>query len=302
MTTALARILKYGLQNFLRNSWLSIATISVMVLTLLVFHGLIIFNTIADTAILSLQDKIDISVYFKNLATEDDILKVERSLERLKEVKAVEYISQDKALAVFKDRHKDDRTITTALNELEENPLLASLNVKANNPEHYSSIASYLTAPELSDVVEKVTYSQNKLAIDRLASIVNAFESTGFGIAIVLALVAALITFNTIRLAIYSNREELKIMRLVGASNGFINGPFIITGLIYGAVSAVISLVIAMPAVAAVSPYVDVFIPELALQAYFYGNFALLLGYQLLFGLILGSVSAAVAVRRYLKI
>lgn len=302
MTTAFARILKYGLQNFFRNSWLSIATISIMVLTLLVFHGLILFNSITDTAIMSLQDKIDISVYFKGVATEDDVLRVERELETLSEVKSVEYISQDKALAIFKERHADDRTITTALGELDENPLLASLNIKANNPEDYSSIAAYLERVELAEVVEKVTYAQNKSAIDRLASIVRAFENAGFGMAIALALVASLITFNTVRLAIYSNREELKIMRLVGASNSFINGPYIVVGLLYGIAGAVVSLMIAMPVVAAVSPYVNVFIPEMNLQAYFYGNFAPLLGYQLLLGGILGAISSVVAVRRYLKI
>lgn len=302
MTTKLARIIKYGIQNFLRNSWLSFATTSIMVLALIIFHGLILFNVISDAAIVSLKDKIDISVYFKDDVSDEKITAVGKTIENLPEVKGVEYVSKEKALAVFRERHKDDRTITAALNELDENPLLASLNIKAQDPAYYSAIAKKLESEEFADIIESVTYNQNKLAIDRLASIINAFESIGFGLAVFIAAIAALITFNTIRLAIYSNREELKVMRLVGASSGFINGPFIVTGILYGIVGAFVSILVVMPIISAISPYINVFIPEMQLQQYFSENFIGLLGYQLLFGIALGSVSAAVAVRRYMKI
>lgn len=303
MATTFFRILKFGLQNFSRNGLLSVTTIAVLVLALLVFNGLVMFGVVSNFAIASLQDKIDISVYFKSTAQEDEILKLEKSLESLSEVKAVDYVSQNKALEIFKEKHKEDSVIDQALSELQVNPLLASINIKANSPNQYSTIADYLEGNEnLSGIIEKVTYGQNRLAIERLARIIDTVRNAGFAVTIFLALVAVLVTFNTIRLAIYSNREEIGIMRLVGASNKFIRGPYIFAGVIYGVLAGLAGLLISIPIISLVAPYVNVFIPELSLSAYFYSHLPQLVVYQLIFGILLGSASAAVAVRRYLKI
>lgn len=302
MATTFFRILKFGLQNFSRNGLLSATTIAVLVLALLVFNGLVIFGVIANSAIASLQDKIDISVYFKSSAPEDDILKLEKALESLSEVKAVDYVSQGKALEIFKEKHQEDAVIAQALNELQVNPLLASLNIKAENANQYATIADYLENENLLGIIEKVSYGQNKLAIERLAKIIDTIRNAGFSITIFLALVAILVTFNTIRLAIYSNREEIGIMRLVGASNKFIRGPYIFAGVIYGILAGLTGLLISIPIIVVAAPYVNVFIPELTLSAYFYSHLPQFVIYQLLFGILLGSISAAVAVRRYLKI
>ncbi len=302
MATTFFRIIKFGLQNFTRNALLSATTVVILVLALLVFNGLLVFGVISNSAIASLQDKIDISVYFSTAAKEDDMLSLQRALESLAEVKSVEYISQDKALAIFKDRHSEDETISAALNELQVNPLLASLNIKAKNPSNYPTIADYLTSDKLKGVVDKVTYGENKTAIDRLARIVDTLQNTGLISTIFLAAMAILVTFNTIRLAIYSNREELGIMRLVGASNKFINGPYIVAGVIYGFLGAALSLLITIPVVVLASPYVGVFIPELSLSAYVLSHLPQFVLASFVFGIGLGSVSAAVAARRYLKI
>lgn len=302
MATTILRILKFGLQNFSRNGLLSATTTIILTMALLVFNSLLIFGVIANFAVTSLQDKIDISVYFKSGAPEDNILTLEKALESLSEVKSVDYVSQAKALEIFKEKHQEDAVIAQALNELQVNPLLGSLNVKAKDPSQYATIAEYLENANLSDIIEKVSYAQNKLAIERLASIVGIFRNTGLGITIFLALVAILVTFNTIRLAIYSNREEIGIMRLVGASNKFIRGPYIFAGVLYGVLAGIISLVISMPIMALAAPYVGAFIPELALSSYFFGHLPQLAFYQIAFGVFLGGISAGVAVRRYLKI
>lgn len=302
MATTFFRIIKFGLQNFSRNGLLSATTVAILVLALLVFNGLLIFGVAANAAVASLQDKIDISVYFKDSVAEDEIFRVERALESLAEIKDVEYVSRDKALAIFKERHEGDQVIAQALNELEINPLLASLNVKAKDPGQYAVIADYLEKANLSEVIEKITYGQNKEAIERLASIVSTIRSAGLAITIFLALVAVLVIFNTIRLAIYSNREELNIMRLVGASNKFINGPYVVAGVIYGVLAGIFGALIAIPLILISSPYVAVFIPELSLSAYLGAHIPQFIFYQLVFGVGLGAVSAAVAVRRYLKL
>lgn len=301
MATLFFRIVKYGFKNFWRNGWLSTATVAVMVIALLVFLGLRIFDSVMTEALASVRDKIDISVYFKTNAPEDEILKIQRSLASLAEVKQVEYISRDKALDLFKEKHRDDSTISQAIAEIGGNPLSASLNIKASDPEKYGEIASYLEAEVFKPQIEKVSYAQNQAVIERLVQIINAVEQSGFVLTLVLALVAGLVTFNTIRLAIYSNREEVGIMRLVGASNAFIRGPYLVEGAIQGGVAAVLSLIIALPLVSLSSSYVQIFIPDSDLSGYFKGEFFVLLGYQLLFGIGLGVASSFTAIRRYLK-
>ena len=278
MVTTLLRIIKYGLQSFWRNGLVSAATIIVMVLALMVFEGLIIFNVLTETAIASLQDKIDISVYFKTSAPEDDILKIRKSLEGLKEVKAVEYISRDKALEIFEEKYRDDPTISQAIKELGTNPLLASLNIKAHNPEDFAIIAAYLENDNFKNLIEKVTFTQSRLAIERLTNLVNTVQKMGVTLIVFLALTAALVIFNTISLAIYSNREEIGIMRLVGASNAFINGPYIVEAIIFGILSAILSLVITGPFIIFAAPYIQDFIPEMDIQTYFFSNLFSLFG------------------------
>ncbi len=302
MVTNLFRIIKYGVQSFWRSRLISAATILVTVLALMVFEGLIIFRVMTSTAVASLEDKIDISVYFKTTAAEDEILKIKSSLESLAEVKSAEYISRDRALELFKVRHGDNPKITQAIEELDDNPLLSSLNIKADDPNNYEGIASYLDNENFQALIEHVTFTQSRLAIERLAKIVGTIENMGLALTIFLALTAILVTFNTIRLAIYSNREEIGIMRLVGASNVFVSGPYIVESVIFGFLATVLSLLITAPLINLASPHIQSFIPEMNIEGYFYANILGLFSYQLVFGVVLGVVSGAIAIRKYLKI
>lgn len=302
MITTLYRIIKYGIQSFMRNGWQSIPTLSVMTLALFVFLNLMVFNVLTGNALLLLRDKIDISVYFQTTAPEDDILKLKSSLESLSEVKSVQYVSRSEALTNFQERHKADTTISQALNVLDENPLSASLNIKANNPNDYPVIASYLNADSLKPIVDQVTYNQNQVVINRLASMVDTAQKAGIALTVILAIIAVLVTLNTIILTIYSSRDEIGVMRLVGAGNKFIRGPYIVQGILYGVLASIISLLILAPMIYLASPYVGILMPEINLQAYFYANLISLFGYQLLFGITLGTVSSVIAVSRYLKL
>lgn len=302
MITTLYRIIKYGFQGFLRNGWQSIPTLSVMTLALFVFLSLMVFNVLTANALVLLRDKIDISVYFQTTAPEDDILKLKRSLESLSEVKDVQYISRAEALANFQERHKEDTTISQALNVLDENPLSASLNIKAGDPKDYPVIAAYLNGENLKPIVDQVTYNQNQVVINRLASMVDTAQRTGIALTAILAIIAVLVTLNTIILTIYSSRDEIGVMRLVGAGNKFIRGPYIVQGILYGVLASIISLMIVAPMIYVAAPYVRILMPEINIQAYFYNNILMLFGYQLLFGTVLGTVSSVIAVSRYLKL
>ena len=285
----------------MRNKWLSASTISIMTLTLIVFMGLILFNTIADRAVETVKNKVDISVYFKSNVAEDDILNIKRILKNFDEVDSVEYVSRDEALVAFKERHSEDEIITQTLEELDKNPLLASLNIKAKDLSQYEVIASYLESDSLSDMVEDVTYAQNELVIRRLETLTNSLNIIVFILTLFLAFLAVMVTFNTISLAIFSNKEQIGIMRVVGAENKFIRGPYIIEGIIYGSIAAVISFIVFIPVVNAISPGLTRFISTFSISEYFSSHFILLFLYQLLIGVILGILSSVIAIRKYLR-
>lgn len=302
MLTTLSRIIKYGLLAFWRNGLQSTATIAILFLVLLGFTGLLIFNSVTNIILNDIQDKIDISVYFKIDAPEDNILDVQRALESLPEVKNVDYISKDQALQIFKAQHQNDPAISQSIDELGANPLSASLNIKARDLKDYSTIAAYLQRDQFQPLIDKVSYTQNANVIDRLKSIKNNVEQGGFLLIIFMSIVAALIIFNTIRLAIFSNREELGIMRLVGASNFFIRGPYLLEGAIYGLIGGILSIILTTIIVYYTAPHFNVLISSGNSWGFYTSHFFKLVFYQFLFGVGLGILSSYVAVRRYLRI
>lgn len=295
------RIIKYGFQSFLRNRWLSISTISIMILTLVVFEGLILFNVFSTNATEAVQDKVDITVYFKSNVAEDNILNIQQVLENFDEVDYVNYTSREGALEEFRASHEGDETITRTLEEVDDNPLLASLNIKANELDQYDTIASYLNSESLSDVVENVTYAENRLVIERLQNLITGMNAGVLGLTLFLAFLAVVVTLNTISLAIFSNKEQINIMRMVGASNKFIRGPYIVEGIMYGLIAAAASYLLFIPIVNFASPYLASFVPGFSLAEYFQNNTFNLILYQVILGVGLGVISSTIAVRRYLK-
>ena len=275
--------------------------IAIMTLSLVGFLGLIVFGTVTHAAASSIQDKIDISVYFQPTTSEDEILNIQQSLEGLPQVQTVDYISQAQALATFEQAHQNDPTVSQAISQLDTNPLEASLNIKAKDPSQYGVINTYLSSPSLSSYIDTISYTENQSIIDRLAKIVRDVTIGGWIVTIFLALVAGLVVFNTIRLAIYSNREEIGVMRVVGASNSLVRGPYVVEGMLWGAIATIISLIIVAPILYFVSPYLNEFIPGLDIFHYFYTNIIKLFLYELLFGVLIGSLSSFWAVRRYLR-
>lgn len=296
------RTIKSGLKSFWRNGWLSTATISIMVLTLLVITTLLMLNLVASAVLKNLQEKIDVSVYFKLEANEEDILVVKSQLEKLSEVERVDYVSREEALTKFKERHKDNPYLIQSLQELGENPLEASLNIKAREASQYEAISNFLEGIYYSNIIDKVDYRQNKEVIEKLANIIANIKIAGLSLSGILVLIVILVTFNAIRLAIYSSREEIKIMKLVGANNWFVRGPFIVEGVLYGIVSSLITLGILYPIFYFVSPKISGFLPIEDFFVYFQTNFWALLLLLLGIGIVLGVVSSFLAVRKYLKV
>jgi len=230
------RISRYGFVGFLRNGFISLAAVLIMTITLFVVAGLLIAGAALNTTLSQLTEKVDVNVYFTTTAPEEDILNIKSSLEALPEVASVEYVSSEEALQRFRDRHKSDQLTLQALDELEDNPLGASLAIRAKETSQYESIAGFLeTVPGASGgtgeaVIDKVNFFQNKTVIDRLTDIIDTSKRLGIAVAVFLGLASLLIAFNTIRLAIYTSRDEIGVMKLVGAGHWYVRGPFVISG------------------------------------------------------------------------
>jgi cell division transport system permease protein len=301
-STSFRRIFKSGFLSFWRNRWISSATIGIMIIALGLVTGLFVASAMADAIFTSLEEQVDITVYFNLDTSEEDILSVRDELEELPEVSFVEYVSREQALAEFRARHGENALITQSLDELGDNPLEASLNIKAQDISQYEPIAAFLESARFTNFIDTVNYRENQLVIERLSSIIDIARRTGIVLALALLIIAVLVTFNTIRLTIYSLREEIGVMRLVGASNWYIRGPFVIEGVLYGLIASVVALILFIPLVRFSSPRLVGFLPGITLSDYFFANLGEIFLLQTLLGVILGVISSLIAMRRYLQI
>lgn len=302
MLLTLNRIIKSGLINFWRNGWLSTATVLIMTVTLLVWTSIFLLNVVLTSVLDILEQKVDISIYFNLDAKESDILALKSKLDNLKEVSMVKYVSAGEALEIFKKRHAGDEILLKSVQELGNNPLEASLNVLAKDASNYETVASFLNQNQFKNIISKINYAENKLVIERLGNIIGVLRQSGLAASLVLAILAFLVAFNTVRLAIYSSREEITVMKLVGASNWFVRGPFIVEGVLHGLTSSVFAFMIIIPGVAALGPKLFNFLPEINLVNYLGDNFWQLLLFQTLGGVTLGIFSSWFAIRKYLKV
>lgn len=306
--TNIKRILKSGAVNFWRNGLVSLSSILVMVVALFMVGSTLLLSAYLHATLEEITNKIDINVYLRADASEEDALKFKKALEALPEVRSVAYVSKEQALEEFKKRHENDELTLQALTELGENPLRPVLNVKAKDPSQYEAIATYLEKQDpvagvgSGSIIDKVNYRDNKTVIDRLSRILGGIQKMGVIATIVLVAISILITFNTIRLAIYTAREEISVMRLVGANNRYIRGPFIIEGVLYGVISALIVLGLFYPLTLWIKNNTAQFYGGIDLFQYYISNFGQIAGIVLGAGIILGAVASFFAVRRYLNV
>lgn len=302
MLITLKRIFRSAWLSFSRDGGLIIANIFIIVLTISVITSLFLFKDVSRFIISGIQEKVDISVYFKYEIPEKDILAVKEEISEITEVKEVEYVSKDEALEVFTERHKDDPVLMESLAEVGVNPFLASLNIKAFEASQYQSIANFLERSDFENIIEKVDYYERRPVIERIFTLTSNLNKLGIGFSIILIIIAILVAFNTIRLAIYNSREEIKIQRLVGASNWFIRGPFLAQGAMAGFFAALICLLLFTFLTWASSSRIEVLFPGLNIFSLFMANFWLIFSLQLVTGIGLGVISSLIAVRRYLEV
>ena len=296
-----------GGKNFGRGGAVSVATVLIMTVTLAIIGSLIFLSALLSYTLSTIKDKVDVSVYFVTTASEERILAVKDQLENLPQVDKVTYTSASEALAAFRERHASDQLTLQALNELGSNPLDASLEVRAKDPSQYESIVSFLDAsPALSaggaSIVDRINYQKNKEVIDRLSLALKATQEVGFAVVILFAIASILIAFATIRLAIFTARDEIGVMRLVGASSTYVQGPFIVAGVITGVIAAAIVLLLLWPATWYAGLKTTVWFGGFNVASYYAGHFFLVFLIILGSGIALGGVASVLAIRKYLKV
>lgn len=302
MLITLKRIFKSGWLNFRRDGGIALATVFILFMAVFLVSGLFLLRDASQFLISNIQEKVDISVYFKESSAEEEVLQVGEEISKIPEVKEIEYVSKEMALETFIERYRDDSLLMEALIEVGVNPFLATLNIKAWEAGQYEKIAEFLGGTSFENLIEKVDYYERKPVIERLSSLTAFAQRTGILISIVLIIVAVLVTFNTIRLAILNSCEEIKVQRIVGASNWFIRGPFLVQGAIAGVFATLISLFVFSLICWILAPKIEVLFPGLNLFNFLVKNLKFLIPLQLFTGISLGVISSLIAVRKYLKV
>jgi len=303
--TVLNRIIKAGFLNFKRSGIVSFAAVLVTTITLSVITTLILLQAVLHFSLDQIKDKVDVTIYFNVGTPEDKILVLKNSLEKLPEVAKVSYTSAEEALKSFRERHANDYPTISALDEINQNPLGGYLNVKAKEISQYESIAKFMKSDNAlvlgsASIIDKINYYQNKSVIERLNSIIIGAQRLGSLITLLLVFISIVITFNTIRLTIFISKEEIGVMRLVGASKMRVRGPFMVEGAVYGVIATLFTMVLFFPVTAWVGRNMTTFL-GLNVYEYYISNLFRIFIVILLSGVLLGIISSFFAIRKYLN-
>lgn len=300
----ISRITKLGLTNFWRNLWLSLASTLVMTLTLMIISLFVVMTIVINKTTDRIKSKMDVTVYFLDTASTDQISDVQQKLAARTDVKEVKYISKEEALNVWQEQQKNQR-IRELITE-SENPLPRSLAIKATDPENLNNIADYLASDEFQDIVHKISYEENKAIIDKLLAITSFIKKIGWVASGIFILISILVILNTIRLAIFARKDEIEIMRLVGASDRFIKVPFIVEGILYGLIACILAvLLMGIGIYLIISPLVTQYLGEPVtqnLKIFFNSHILYIFLLQFFVGIIIGIGCSLISIRKYLKV
>lgn len=302
MLTSIRRVIQLGWQNLVRDGSIVVANIFILMIPIILVSSLLVLKDVSRHLVDSLQQKADISVYFNENIIEDDILRLKEKISQMPNINEVKYVSKDQALEDFSARHKDNAVLMEALQEVNGNPFLASLNIKALNIGQYDQVAGFLGQEENKSLINRVNYAEKKSVIEKIFAITAQTSNTGIAFFIILGVVSILVTFNTIRLAILNRSEEIEIQRLVGAARWFIRGQFFIEGLILGLLASIFCFLIVAGICWSANDQMEAAFPGLGLWSNFMANFGMMFLIQFAAGTVLGIISSMIATARYLKV
>jgi len=302
MITTLLRIIKFAWQDFCRNIWLTLITITIITLTFASISLLFVFNDLTDTIIGTIQKKVDVSVYLKNTVTPDQIKQFQQYLQRIPEASEVVLISPEESLSKFKLKHQKNDAIVASLEELGENPLGATFIIFAEDIEDYPSVLNKIKKFPDSDVIADTNFANYQIIISRFNSFSIKTKQVGMVLSIIFGIITILIVFNTIRISIHTHQEEIGVMKLVGATNSFIQMPYLLEGIGYTVIAAILTYLLFYPLVNIAQPYIwQYFEGTFDLQTYFFNDFIKILAMELAGMIIINLVASSIAIRKYSK-
>lgn len=284
---------------------LAVSSIAIMVVTLTVVLGLFFSQAILDATLKTIESRVDVTIYLSETISEDTIFSMQKDLESMPEIRDVTYISKEEALALFRERHANDNLTLQALEEVELNPLSPSFVIHAKDTSHYEGIMSYFEdnskfIEENKTFITKVNFNRNREIINRILVLRDGVKSFGLVLTFIFIIIAVLVTFNTVKLSTFSMKDEIDIMRLIGAKGALVRGPFIVAQILYGIVASVITLVLFLFITYYLNNSLVVFF-GINLFEYYIRNIVQIAGLILGSAIILGIASSYIAVSKYLK-
>lgn len=296
----LYRITKTSLISFWRNRWLSLAATLVMILALLTISIFVSILLITNKTTQSLRDRVDLTAYFNESASDDQIFAIQKILINRSDIKTVDYTSKGDALKRWREINKDDPKVRDTISE-DDNPLPRSLEVKTQIPEDLDKINTLLNSSDYKPIINKISYEKNKVIIDRLLRITHFVKIAGWSLSGLFVLIAILIIYNTVRLTIFARSDEIAIMKLVGGSDWYIKGPFIIEGSIYGFLGALISSILFYFSFHFTVPVAEKYLGLINLNSTYLGmNLVEMIVLQFAIGILLGTFCSILAIRKHL--
>lgn len=300
------RMLKFGVQNFWRNIWLSVVTVVILTLNLFLMSLVMGLNVVGDQALTAVKEKVNLSVFFTATTSEQQVKTIREELLQKAEVRSIEIITRQQHLDDLKKAYPNSGLVNAAIEVLGDNPLGPGLVITARSFDGYSGIVQALKDDRYETVIEDTgnDFESNRDVINTISRTVNNLRQAALWLNLFFALIAALMVFNTIRVNIYTHNEEIGIMKLVGSSDTFVRGPFIVTSLIYGLLAAVITTLLFVPVLTIANPFLNSFFAgyDINILGYFYDHVWFILGLEILVGCGLSALSSLFAIGRYLRV
>ena len=294
------RVIKFSFQDIGRNIWLSLVTIIILILALFTVNMLLVVKVIGDTAVGAIKDKIDINLFLKSESTEEQIFSLKAKTANLDEVKEVFYISKQEALENFRKSHVNNPEILESLREIGNNPLTPNLVIRPNNLDQFDNLINKINTFD-DEIIESRNFTNYKVMLNKINSITEKVGKAGMFLAFIFLFITILVVYNSVRVAIYTHRREITIMRLVGASKWFIQMPFLLSGVIYAFVGVATVMALFYPFLTLLQPYLETFFVgyNVNLIEYFYNQAYIIFGLQFVAITLINIIASLLAVRKY---
>lgn len=300
------RVFATGAQNFFRNAWLSTAATIVMTITLASILLTFFASLTSANTIKSFEDKIDVSIFFKSDVTKSQIDQLSSDLRNNQDlgVREVTYISEEEARSSFEAQYEDDQKTLQAISQAED-AFPASIRVKTIDTADLQKVVEVTRQEKYQDIVDKDSYRDNakRTAVDRLGGIAKFLRNAGLIASLVFGVISISVILNTIRMTIFNRKDEIEIMRLIGASKWYIRGPFLVEAGIYGAIAGVLASSFFYVLVIGQAPKLGSYLEEIRPTTESFQQWGWMLApATIAIGILIGVFSAYLAIRKHLKL